>query len=126
MNEWDPPRARPRQSLSTVSRTVAWLRVTLWWVPGAFALFSAVGISKLIEKGYLSSALQTGLWWLSNCIFVIAVGCYDSLLAKQAKIKTDEIIYRVGLFFVLQIFIIPMVGLALIFILYVSGTLNGL
>lgn len=85
-----------------------WLRVILWMIPSGFVLLSSAGIFSLGNMRVFNNYLAVILWVLLNIAFVIGVGWCDYQLSSPERKRTRKIGLAILLFFIIQIFIIPL------------------
>ena len=102
----------------------AWLRVVLWILPTGFAWMSAVGLSMLSgRRGFPGmTELIMPLWFVLNIAFVVGVGWYNKMLSSRADAGPNGRDGRVVLFFVIQIFLIPLLSALVLFAICASGS----
>lgn len=116
MNEWDlpePPKAQPRNDAPPVNRTITWLRVMLWLLPTGFAVLSAIGQNFLIRYGLVP--INFGIYFLIVALFTVGTGYYNALLSPRAKTQPGGLLNRTVLFFVIQLFLVPLLLGGLLF-----------
>jgi hypothetical protein len=95
------------------NRAQAWFRVVLWISPAGFAVASGLGLDRLTDAYFPNQApVGTMIWFVLNFIFVIGSGWFDSQLSVRARSEVGGIADRILRFFMLQLFLIPVLSLA--------------
>ncbi len=98
------------------NRAQAWFRVFLWILPAGFAVASGIGVDRLKIAYFPDQALVgTMIWFVLNFIFVIGSGWFDSQLSVRARSEVGGSADRIMRFFLLQLFLIPVLSLAFLF-----------
>jgi len=100
------------------NRAQAWFRVFLWLVPAGFAFTSAVGLVWLSIRAFpVDDLILIGVWLLLNLMFVIGAGWFDSQLSAKVRSESDKVSDEVMSFFMLQLFLVPVLSIAMAVIL---------
>lgn len=98
-----------------VNRAQACVRVTLWLLPTGFAFFSAWAGNWLFEHSYVPQ-LGVSAWMFVNTIFVVGTGWFNALLSPHARAEPNGASKRIILFFVIQVFLIPVLLATLLYL----------
>lgn len=98
-------------------------RVTLWLAPTVFAVFTFVGWALIKRKTGDPGPVIVSLCFLLNAAFTMGAGWFNAWLSVKARKESGGIRMRTLLFFLYQIFLIPVIG---IFALLGFATMRGL
>lgn len=100
------------------NRAIGWYRFMLWMMPTCIALTTAYGfwwLTSFSRFGFDPDLALIG-WLALNTLSTISIGFFEAKLRNQSEPPPLlEFKFRVTLFSFLQLFIIPVVSLALLF-----------
>jgi len=106
----------PRRQRPPRNRAQAWFLVLLWFVPTGFALASAVGLGWINEKVFANNGtIPVVLGFSLNIAFVIGTGWFTTQLSTRARTEPGVVASRVFAFFMIQLFLIPILLALIVF-----------
>ncbi|MEO7099620.1 MAG: hypothetical protein ABI162_09690 [Luteolibacter sp.] len=95
-----------------------WLRVMLWILPTGFLVISVGGLSALSNNFPISEGMVIAASVLLNVLFVIGAGWCDYKLSPPERKNRPSVGVAIFLFFLSQLFIVPILIGAVVFALY--------
>ena len=108
------PQPSPSRGSPPSNRAQFWFRVVLWILPAGITATSWLGLNKLssLFAGFADWIIP--LWLVLNLTFVLGAGWFNALLSGKAHSREDGIPTRILLFFIMQVFVSPLLLLALL------------
>lgn len=106
---------KPWQDAPPVNRAQACFRVIIWLLPTGFAVCSSWAGNWLISRGYLPK-LGFGFWVVPNVFFMFGAAWYNALLSRRARSSPRGIVNRLVLFFLIQLFLMPLLLAILLYL----------
>ena len=98
-----------------------WLRVLLWILPAGFLVMSVGGLSALSNNVPISEAAVISASALLNVLFLIGAGWCDYKLSPPGRKNRRSVGMAISLFFLSQLFLVPMLLGAVFFALCSFG-----
>ena len=110
------------------NRAQAWFRLLLWILPSAFASGSGWLLGLLdfwVSHRKVELSHPTETWWIANALLVFGAAALDTWLAISGT-RRGAYGWRVGLFCLCQVVLIPLVYTLTVFWMCFGGPLNWL